>query len=157
MKKILIPALAVMLAATACNKNTDPKCEPVTTKAPDSEIATLRAYISGAGITATEDSRGFFYRIDRVDTAAKMPSSCSSVTVDYVGKLTNGTQFDAGNRVTFSLSGLITGWQEGIPLIGEGGAITLWLPPSLAYGNRANGSIPANSILVFNISLLMVN
>ena len=65
--------------------------------------------------------------------------------------------FDSGNNVQFNLSGLIIGWQEGIPLIAPGGSITLYLPPSLAYGSTAVGSIPANSILVFTIDLLAVN
>ena len=42
-------------------------------------------------------------------------------------------------------------------LIAPGGSITLYLPPSLAYGSTAVGSIPANSILVFTIDLLAVN
>jgi len=78
------------------------------------------------------------------------------VVVNYVGKLTNGTIFDSGNNVSFSLGGLITGWQEGIPLIAPGGSITLYLPPSLAYGSRATGSIPANSNLIFKIDLKSV-
>ncbi|HAD33478.1 MAG TPA: FKBP-type peptidylprolyl isomerase, partial [Chitinophagaceae bacterium] len=58
------------------------------------------------------------------------------------------------NGVSFGLDGLIVGWQEGIPLIGAGGKIKLYLPPSLAYGSNANGNIPANSSLIFDIDLL---
>lgn len=143
---LLLSALVI-----SCNKK-DSECPEVNLKAPDAEIATLRAYITGNGITATEDPRGFFYKIDNPGTGKK-PTVCSRVSVNYVGRLTNGTQFDAGNNVSFSLSQLIIGWQQGIPLINAGGAITLYLPPSLAYGSNAVGSIPANSILVFTITL----
>ena len=65
--------------------------------------------------------------------------------------------FDSGNGVSFGLNQLIVGWQEGIPLIAPGGSITLYLPPSLAYGAQAQQGIPANSILVFQIDLIRIN
>ena len=69
----------------------------------------------------------------------------------------DGSTFDSGNGVEFPLSNLITGWQEGIPLLSPGGKITLYLPPSLAYGTNASGSIPRNSNLIFTIDLIKVN
>ncbi len=153
MKKLLIVLLFVT-ATTSCNKKDD-KCPEVTTAAPASEVATLRTYIQTNNIVAVEDPRGFFYTIDAPGSGSK-PTACSGVTVNYVGKLTNGTTFDNGNNISFSLGGLITGWQEGIPLIAPGGSITLYLPPSLAYGSRASGSIPANSNLIFKIDLKAV-
>ena len=44
----------------------------------------------------------------------------------------------------------------GIPMIKPGGKIKLYCPPSLAYGNQANGTIPANSILIFEVELVGV-
>ena len=55
------------------------------------------------------------------------------------------------------LSQVVVGWQQGIPLIAPGGNITLYLPPSLAYGPQAQTGIPANSILIFKIDLLGIN
>jgi FKBP-type peptidyl-prolyl cis-trans isomerase FkpA len=46
------------------------------------------------------------------------------------------------------------GWKLGLPLIKAGGKIKLYLPPSLGYGNSVSGNIPANSILVFEITLV---
>ena len=154
MKKVLI-VISLFAAITSCNKKDDTKCPEVTTTAPASEIATLKTYLQANNITAVEDPRGFFYTIDAPGSGTK-PTACSGVTVNYVGKLTNSTTFDSGNNVSFSLGGLITGWQEGIPLIAPGGSITLYLPPSLAYGSRASGSIPANSNLIFKIDLKSV-
>jgi FKBP-type peptidyl-prolyl cis-trans isomerase FkpA len=148
--KNLFWALLLPIFVNSCKK--EDSCPEVTIKAPEAEVTALRKYISDNSITATEDARGFFYKINTAGTGAQ-PTACSGVSVNYTGKLTNGTQFDAGNNVSFSLSQLIIGWQEGIPLIKAGGAITLYLPPTLAYGSNAVGSIPANSILIFTITL----
>jgi FKBP-type peptidyl-prolyl cis-trans isomerase FkpA len=152
-KRLLILIFAIVMVA--CGTKDVPPCPAVTATAPATEVANLRAYIQGNNITATEDPRGFFYRIDNAGTGAK-PTPCSGVTVNYVGTLTNGSTFDSGSDVSFSLSRLILGWQEGIPLIGAGGTIYLYLPPSLAYGSSPSGGIPPNSILIFKIDLTAV-
>ena len=121
MKKITLLFSVLILASCSKNEN----CEEVKTAAPVSEVNNLRDYLNTNGITTTEDSRGFFYIINSTGTGDK-PTICSSVTVNYVGKLLDGTTFDSGNNSSFSLSGLITGWQEGIPLIAPGGKITLY-------------------------------
>lgn len=148
--KNLFWALLLPIFVISCKK--EESCPEVNIKAPEAEVVALRKYISDNSITATEDPRGFFYTINSAGTGAQ-PTACSGVSVNYTGKLTNGTQFDAGNNVSFNLSQLIIGWQEGIPLIKAGGAITLYLPPTLAYGSNAVGGIPANSILIFTITL----
>lgn len=150
--------LAVAMLAGGCQQTDTTPCTatPVTTKAPASEVATLKQYIDANKITATADDRGFYYTIQSPGTGSK-PTVCSNVTVNYVGKLTNGSTFDKGNDVSFGLSQLILGWQEGIPLIASGGSITLYLPPSLAYGSAAQNGIPANSILIFTIDLTSIN
>lgn len=89
-----------------------------------------------------------------------------TVTVNYVGALTNGTVFDASashtetaNGFTFTLGAgqVIKGWDEGIVGMKEGGKRKLLIPASLAYGNQAvGGVIPANSALVFEVELLKV-
>ena len=117
---------------------------------------TLKQYIDTNKISATEDSRGFYYTIESPGSGAK-PMVSSNVTVNYVGKLTNGNTFDSGKAVSFNLRDLITGWQYGIPLIAPGGTITLYLPPTLAYGSQDQNGIPANSILIFKIDLIRVN
>jgi FKBP-type peptidyl-prolyl cis-trans isomerase FkpA len=155
MKKLVVVLLCGMVITSCSKKEEETRCPDVTMTAPAAEVTNLRTFIQASNLIAVEDPRGFFYTIDAAGNGTK-PSSCSVVTVNYVGKLTNGTTFDSGNNVKFSLNNLITGWQEGIPLIAPGGTITLYLPPSLAYGSRAAGSIPANSNLVFKIDLLKV-
>lgn len=154
MRPIFFLTVLSAFLLSACGKNDF--CKPDQTTAPAAEVAQLEAYLTGAGITASRDSRGFFYVIKNEGSGRK-PTICSTVSVNYAGKLTNGTEFDANNAISFSLRGLIKGWQQGIPLIAPGGSITLYLPPSLGYGSRASGSIPPNSILIFDIDLLASN
>jgi len=92
--------------------------------------------------------------------------SGGSVTVNYVGALTNGTIFDASanhpetvNGFTFNLGAgqVIKGWDQGIVGMKVGGKRTLFIPASLAYGSQEIGKvIPANSDLVFQVELLSV-
>ncbi len=88
----------------------------------------------------------------------------SNVTVVYTGAVAStGIIFqsssDTGSPVTFSLSQVIPGWQEGIPGMKVGGTRRLFIPANLAYGaNPPSGSgIPANAALVFDVTLLKVN
>lgn len=92
-----------------------------------------------------------------------------TVSVLYVGKLSDGTVFDSsaahGNQpLTFVLGsqGLIPGFQIGVNGMKEGGERLLAIPPELGYGTQdvkdANGKviIPANSTLVFDVQLSKV-
>ena len=156
MQKLTVFVLLLLIGFTSCKKDNNSDCPPVSVTAPTSEVDTLRNYINSNSIAATEDPRGFFYAIDAPGDSKK-PTVCNTVTVNYKGRFTDGSQFETADNVTFNLSRLILGWQEGIPLIGTGGSITLYLPPTLAYGTAGSGSIPPNSILVFDIDLTAVN
>ena len=85
------------------------------------------------------------------------------MTVSYTGWLYDtskpdgkGTQFDANPSATFALTGVIAGWQRGVPGMKVGGQRRLIIPPELAYGRSGNGAIPPNATLVFDIALLGV-
>lgn len=97
---------------------------------------------------------------DLIKGTGPVATANSTVTVQYVGVLyKNGQQFDASWNhpgaapLTDPLSGLIRGWQEGIPGMRVGGRRELIIPPSLAYGSTPQPKIPANSTLVFVIDL----
>lgn len=156
MKKIILALLCSSTILGSCTKASDTDtCATVQTTAPSSEVAALQSYISSNGITAQADNRGFFYTIIRPGSDVH-PNPCSTVKTNYTLRLTNGTQVEANNNVSFILGNVIAGWQEGIPLIGEGGSIVLYLPPSLAYGSQGSDNIPANSMLVFYVDLISV-
>ena len=113
----------------------------------------------------TEPVTELIMKDDVVGTGA-VATTGDSVTVNYVGALTNGTVFDASanhqetaNGFTFNLGAgqVIKGWDQGIVGMKEGGKRTLIIPASLAYGPQAVGDIiPANSALVFQVELLKV-
>jgi hypothetical protein len=112
------------------------------------------SFANSNGITYTTDSSGILYQIISSGNNNR-PTLSSNITVDYVGKLMNGTTFDSSNNITFpvTLNDLIDGWKIGLPLIGIGGRIKLIIPSSLAYGCQGGGSIPSNSPLYFDITL----
>jgi peptidylprolyl isomerase len=88
--------------------------------------------------------------------------SGSNVTVHYVGRLKNGTKFDSSRDrkkpFEFNLGAreVIRGWDKGVVGMKEGGIRKLTIPPELGYGDRATGSIPANSVLIFEVELIKV-
>lgn len=153
MKNLLILLLIGVITVISCKK--DDPCEPSTFKAPEAETNALRTILDNQNIDYTEDPRGFFYVITKAEAGEK-PDICSRVRVKYELSLMNGNVIETTPDVTFQLGGLILGWQMGIPLIGKGSTITLYLPPALAYGDQSTSNIPANSNLIFEIELLDV-
>lgn len=160
MIKNFLAFCTVALLFTSCLKSSNSNSCTYTEStfvAPAGEIAAVQGYCSSNHPSAIQHSSGLFYEITSPGTGTVTPGVCSTVTVKYSGYLTNGTKFDENlTGVSFSLGALILGWQKGIPLIKKGGSINLYIPPSLGYGSNANGTIPANSILVFNIQLVDV-
>ncbi|KKP87909.1 MAG: Peptidyl-prolyl cis-trans isomerase [Berkelbacteria bacterium GW2011_GWA2_35_9] len=84
-----------------------------------------------------------------------------TVSVNYVGKLTDGTEFDnsynRGEPIEFILGSgqVIQGWDQGIEGMKVGEKATLTIPSNLGYG--ATGSpplIPANATLIFDVELV---
>ncbi len=155
--RFLIICGSALLLFSCSKSDTTNRCTTETTTAPSGEVTALQSALTAGGVNAVADPRGFFYTILRTGDTANRPTKCSTVKVSYTLRYLNGTQIEAGNNDTFPLSTLVLGWQEGLPLIGSGGAINLYLPPSLAYGATGNGSIPGNSNLLFQIDLVSVN
>jgi FKBP-type peptidyl-prolyl cis-trans isomerase len=91
---------------------------------------------------------------------APAPTIGDQVQVHYTGWLTDGTVFDdsrtGGEPASFRLGKVIEGWNEGLALMRPGARYKLTLPAELAYGDRARGEIPANSVLIFDVELLGV-
>ncbi len=106
----------------------------------------------------TKTTTGLYYHVI-APGAGETVTLSSTITAIYSGKLTNGTVFDSNtsaNPLTTSLSGVIAGWQQGVPFIKKGGKIRLIIPPALGYGPSGSGVIPGNSILDFEIELTEV-
>ena len=105
---------------------------------------------------------------DIITGTGKAAKAGDLLTVNYVGVLySNGKEFDsswASNgktstpfQATIGSSGnVIPGWETGLIGMKVGGRRELIIPPSLAYGSTAEGSIPANSTLIFVVDLLKI-
>jgi FKBP-type peptidyl-prolyl cis-trans isomerase len=87
----------------------------------------------------------------------------ATITAHYTGALcSDGTIFqsshDFGEAITFPLSGVIVGWQKGVPGMKVGGTRRLIIPAEQAYGAHSpSPNIPANADLVFDIELVSIN
>ncbi len=134
--------------------------------------------------TSTQDSVEYESRIDvnseKVKTSSKLTeltketvlesnrenpktaASSSLVKVNYIGWLAStGEVFQSSldyypDGIEFTLGELIKGWNDGIVGMKEGEVTRLFIPSDQAYGANANGGIPANSDLIFDIELLEV-
>lgn len=138
-----------LLSAVSCKKH------KISTQAKEDEKI-ITDYIAANNLNATATGSGLYYVINSQGTGAQ-PNSASTVTVKYKGTLKDGTVFDQSvNGFTFSLNSVIKGWQEGIPYFKKGGKGMLLIPSALGYGSQATGSIPANSVLIFDIELIDV-
>jgi FKBP-type peptidyl-prolyl cis-trans isomerase FklB len=103
---------------------------------------------------------GLQYKVLKEGSGAQ-PKESDTVSVNYRGTLTNGTEFDSsykrGQPATFPVNGVIKGWTEALQLMKTGSKYQLFIPSSLAYGERAVGpDIGPNSTLVFEVELLEV-
>jgi FKBP-type peptidyl-prolyl cis-trans isomerase FkpA len=153
---LLLVGIALLSACSKSDKN-DPPSTACAVKAEykNDSSATQRAlmiaFCNNNGITYTIHPSGILYQIITPGDTAK-PNLCTSLTMTYTGKLMTGIQFDKGT-ITYPLKDLIVGWQIAVPLIGKGGKIKMVIPSSLAYGPNANGSIPANSPLYFEMNI----
>lgn len=133
-------------------------CKVTTVNQPELDDQLIQGYLFSNNLNAIKTPSGLYYMM-KVEGTGISPTVSSTVEVKYTGYLLDGTVFDqtaTGKSFISSLSGLITGWQIGIPLIKKGGKATLYIPSALGYGSRAMGPIPANSILIFDIELIDV-
>ncbi len=151
MKKNLLLLCLLIIGISSCKKSS-PTFNAAAQAATDDAL--IKAYIATNNINATKDASGLYYSVITQGTGA-YPTASSTVSVNYSGTLLNGSAFAPLSAFTTPLSGVIQGWQIGIPHINAGGRILLIVPSGLAYGNTSPGaSIPANSVLVFTIDLL---
>lgn len=102
---------------------------------------------------------GLQYEVIKDGEGAK-PSRDDNVRTHYHGTLIDGSVFDSsyerGQPAEFPVSGVIAGWTEALQLMAAGSKWRLYVPSELAYADQAVGSIPAHSVLVFDVELLEV-
>lgn len=109
-----------------------------------------------------DKTQALFGEVQAGDGAAV--TATSKVSVYYKGWLTNGQLFDQSRTgsdgklqpFTFQMGAhqVIPGWEQGLAGMKVGGTRLVIVPPAVGYGNQAQGSIPADSLLVFEVQLL---
>jgi len=103
---------------------------------------------------------GLQYKILKEGTGPK-PTAADSVVCNYKGTLINGTEFDSsykrGQPATFPVGGVIKGWTEALQLMPVGSKWQLFIPSTLAYGERGAGAdIGPDATLIFEVELLSI-
>ena len=105
-------------------------------------------------------SSGVVY-IPEKEGTGPAPKASDEVTVNYVGKLTNGTEFDSSYKrnqpLKFQLDKVIPCWTEGVQKMKVGGKAKLVCPSDIAYGDAGHPpTIPGGATLVFEVELLEI-
>lgn len=112
-----------------------------------------------SGVITTDS--GLQYEVLNTGTGP-IPTAEDTVSVNYIGTLLDGTQFDSsydyGQPAIFPLAQVIPGWTEGIQLMNVGSKYKFYIPSSLAYGpeGAGGGVIPGYSTLIFEVELLSI-
>jgi FKBP-type peptidyl-prolyl cis-trans isomerase len=124
--------------------------------------AFLTANKAKEGVVTLES--GLQYKVLKAGDGKK-PTVNDTVGCHYRGTLIDGTEFDssiARNRpATFALKQVIKGWVEALQLMPVGSKWQLFIPPSLAYGEKGplgtgRSKIGPNATLIFEVELLSV-
>lgn len=114
----------------------------------------IQDYLAENNLSATKDDTGVYYWITKEGSGGN-PTLIHTVVLDYKGYLTDGTVFDEStNAIEMHMGSVINGFQIAVNKLRPGGKGTFILPSQLGYGDKQVGSIPPNSILIFDIELV---
>lgn len=102
---------------------------------------------------------GLQYRIIKNGTG-DIPKATSLVTCNYEGRTIDGKVFDSSYKrnmpITLRANQVMKGWEEALTHMSAGSIWEVYIPQSLGYGNREQGSIKPYSTLIFKIQLISV-
>ncbi len=119
----------------------------------------LAAYLQENSITAERDDSGLYYQIVEAGEGDYV-SDNAIIDVSYKGTFLDGEEFDAGTLSKYPLSKLIEAWRVGLPKLQKGSKAIFYCPSQMCYGstprydNNGNVTIPGNSILIFEITVV---
>ena len=124
-------------------------------KAYNDPAAVFLRHNRSADSSVVETASGVQYKVLKPGSGAAKPTDDDVVLVSYEGKLENGTTFDKSEQpVPMQDKGVVPGFSEALKLMTKGAKYRVWIPPSLGYGDKADGPIPAHAVLVFDLELL---
>ena len=103
---------------------------------------------------------GLQYKVLK-EGAGASPKETDTVVTNYRGTLIDGTEFDSSYKrnepASFPVNRVIKGWTEALQLMKPGAKYQLFIPSSLAYGERGAGQlIGPNATLIFEVELLSI-
>jgi FKBP-type peptidyl-prolyl cis-trans isomerase FkpA len=169
MNKVITVVLVVgLVLSQSCKKNDPPPCTKEVAAAKltvvdqtrlASDIVAIDAYLAANSIATQSEPNGVRYTITTLGTGTKVQCLENVVTVKTTGWLLKyGTVFQPEAEFSYKLNLLIIGWQLVIPLVPVGSKITAYIPSGYGYGvnGTANGKVPSNAILIFDIELIAV-
>lgn len=126
------------------------------------ETETIDKYLMDNDLIAQKTESGLTYIITEQGQGQNAAAG-DEVIVHYTGMFMDGKVFDSSKDreepFSFPLGQgrVIPGWDEGIALLNPGSKATFIIPSALAYGERgAQGAIPPNTILKFEVELLEI-
>ncbi|MCO5248999.1 MAG: FKBP-type peptidyl-prolyl cis-trans isomerase [Chitinophagales bacterium] len=164
MKRLFITACSLIFAFSNIHLNaqTLQKMQKVFESASNRD-STIEKYLTDNQLfTAQVSPDGIYYVVNQLGKNGEVNAG-DYVSVHYTGKLLNGQIFDSsierGEPISFQIGigRVIQGWEKGIPLFKSGGKGTLYIPSSLAYGERGvGGVIPPNAPLIFDVEVVDV-
>ena len=82
------------------------------------------------------------------------PTLTDVALVKYEGRLADGTVFDAQEQAPFPVGQVVPGFTQALLRMQKGGEYRITIPPQLGYGDQDRGPIPANSTLIFDVTLI---
>ena len=144
---------------TEVNKERQEKMKEASDKNKAEGEAFLAANKSKEGVVTLPS--GLQYKILTAGIGPK-PTASDQVNCNYRGTLIDGTEFDSsykrGKPATFGVGQVIKGWTEALQLMPIGSKWQLFIPSSLAYGERGGpgGAIGPNEALIFEVELLSI-
>ncbi len=111
------------------------------------------------GVTTTASGLQYLV-LTKGDPQARAAADSDRVTVQYRGRMLDGTEFDStykrGTPMVVRPADVIPGWREALGLMTRGAAWRLFIPPKLAYGMTPPPSMPPDSLLIFDVALVGV-
>jgi FKBP-type peptidyl-prolyl cis-trans isomerase FkpA len=150
---LIVSALALPLLAAPLSAS---GAAPASAAASDGIIALpLEPIVPASQRACTQHTAsGLGYTVLR-EGAGPKPTADDTVLINYIGYLAaTGMVFDQNMQTPMPVGQVIPGFAEGLQLVPKAGVVRLCIPAAMAYGAQAQGPIPANSDLVFQVELL---
>ena len=115
----------------------------------------IQKHLDKQGLSYTKTDSGLYYEMIEEGEGENIKFR-DVITVNYIGSLTSGKEFDAQDSMEFRISGQIGAWQEMMLMMKKGSKANLIAPPQLGYADQKQEGIPKNSILIYEIEVLDV-